>query len=516
MRAFAQPPESVPEFHDDRVMITVTGDENFRSAVRSAGFTAALSAGMGDMFAGTLGASISELAAPVLDVAAKSAQEAVSEVLARYAEVGDVLAMTPVFASTDNLAAAAGAGFRSVAVALAASLAPQPKQKTKGLLAGTSIMRVREKSVRDQIVRELAPKPGVSATPVPRRYLQVRRPRNAPRAAAMPPVAAAVPPASGAAWHLDKTRTSVARKTASFVEPKKVKIAVLDTGIDETHPLLKNRVAKYFNAYPNLAVVSGPKDIIGHGTHVGGTIAAALDSVTGLSGMCECELLALKIFDDQTEFFPQLNYYAYAVQPEMYLRALIQCIEDQVQVANLSIGGPAPTSAQEAQLFNELISGGCTVVAAMGNEREQNSPISYPAAHPGVIAVGATDAIDRVARFSNRGPHISLCAPGQGIWSTVPSYPGQYGFFPDTSSGVRKEGKAIKRDVDYASEDGTSMASPQVAAAAAMYLARHPGASPIDVRTALNDSADKVAGMGGQSFHQDYGYGRLNVEALLR
>jgi hypothetical protein len=55
----------------------------------------------------------------------------------------------------------------------------------------------------------------------------------------------------------------------------------------------------------------------------------------------------------------------------------------------------------------------------MGNEREVGSPPSYPAAIPGVIAVGATSILDRVTRFSNRGEHISLSAPGQTIWPEV-------------------------------------------------------------------------------------------------
>jgi subtilisin family serine protease len=362
-------------------------------------------------------------------------------------------------------------------------------------------------------MRALAPENGATVAPVPRRYLQVRRPvqkRKKPAAS----VAAAVPPASGATWHLQKTRTDEARRVSGFVEPAQIKVAVLDTGIDQAHPLLKSRIAKYLNSYSNLSVVSGSSDIVGHGTHVAGTIAAMFDKVTGVSGMCSCKLYMMKIFDDEAEYFPQYGVYLYGVEPVMYLRALAECLDLGVQVINLSIGGPAAPSVQEANLINELLSSGCVIVAAMGNDRQIGSPISYPAAHPGIIAVGATDLADHVASFSNRGPHISLSAPGKAIWSTMPTYPGRTGFQADLSSGI-KEGKPIARDTTFGDEDGTSMASPQVAAAAAMYLAKSPQSTPVEVRTALTDTAAKTPEMGSKTFHEDYGYGRLDVAALL-
>ncbi|MEO6010838.1 MAG: S8 family serine peptidase [Vicinamibacteraceae bacterium] len=70
----------------------------------------------------------------------------------------------------------------------------------------------------------------------------------------------------------------------------------------------------------------------------------------------------------------------------MYLRALADCIDEDIDVVNLSIGGPAAPDAQESALFEKLTRKGSVVVAAMGNEREQGSPTSYPAAIPGVLA----------------------------------------------------------------------------------------------------------------------------------
>lgn len=528
MALLRPPPEQLPEFHDDLILLTVTGDADFATGLQSAGITAARGAGLGEAMVASLAGPVTMAAAAGLATVRRSVRDKAMEVLSRFAEAGDILRATPILTGAGQVSAAVGAGVNALSVALAASLVPHAAGAAAAL-AGTSMVQVRNAAAREKLVKALADKYGVSAAAVPRRYLFARaKPRKVagrsahpattarrPRPAGAPAIAMAAPPPGGGMWHLDRTHTLLARQAAGFVEPTTVKVAVLDTGIDEGHPLLQGRVARYVHDYPGLPVVSGPRDIIGHGTHVAGTIAAGLDPATGVTGMCRCELQAYKIFDDQAEFIDGFGFFAYTVNPLMYLRALTLCVDAGVEVLNMSIGGTAQPTAQEAQALNELTANGCTIVAAMGNWREQGSPIAYPAAHPGVVAVGATDLGDRVTSFSNRGPHISLCAPGKAIWSTMPTYEGQTGFFADTSADPAKEGRPIKRERDFDDEDGTSMASPQVAAAAAMYVARHPGVTPVDVRTALTASADRVAGMGGASFHPDYGHGRLNVEKLL-
>jgi subtilisin family serine protease len=96
-------------------------------------------------------------------------------------------------------------------------------------------------------------------------------------------------------------------------------------------------------------------------------------------------------------------------------------------------------------------------------------------------------------------------------------YGGQFGFAAAKGpSGRPVEGKPMKRETDYDDWDGTSMASPHVAAAAALVIAKHGRIGPQACRDLLVKRSDVVAGMGGKDFDSDYGYGRLNLESLLR
>ena len=111
----------------------------------------------------------------------------------------------------------------------------------------------------------------------------------------------------------------------------------------------------------------------------------SINNGIGINGMCVCQIHAHKIFDDIPDFIqtPFGAKYVYFTDPVMYLRALFDCIDARVDVVNLSIGGGGRPSAPEAQAFQSLIANGTVVVAAMGNDRQQGSPISYPAAIPG-------------------------------------------------------------------------------------------------------------------------------------
>jgi subtilisin family serine protease len=235
---------------------------------------------------------------------------------------------------------------------------------------------------------------------VPVRYLTVRK-----AAAQAGAGIAAVPPPASTMWNLQKINWEQARALPNFSNASSVKVAVLDTGIDEDHPDLQGRVAGYTFAHPDIPGASGIKDIVGHGTHVSGTIVANTNNNVGINGICDCQLFAWKIFDDLEDPNPKNlpQEFVYFVDTPMYHRALADCVSQGMDVVNLSIGGTREPDPNEQNLFNNLLANGTTVVAAMGNDRQAGNPISYPAAIRGVIAVGATNIDDSVANFSSKG-----------------------------------------------------------------------------------------------------------------
>lgn len=394
-----------------------------------------------------------------------------------------------------------------------------------------------ERGANEQELRKaLAQDPSIRAVSrVPIRYLTMpaaarsggarttRRTRNVAAPASDTPggaVVAAAPPDVSLMWNLKMVRWFEAIALAGYREAKTIKVAVLDTGIDTDHPDLKPQIRSYSWDHPDIPKGTSAKDLIGHGTHVAGTIAATINNALGINGLCNCEIHAWKIFDDTPDLWDRGNgtaHFVYYVTPLLYLRALLDCLDSNMDVINLSIGGPAPLSSAEADAFSALIANNTTVVAAMGNDRWSGSPTSYPAATPGVIAVGATNVMDEITNFSNRGKHIAVTAPGDAIWSTLPTYAGQsrWGAIkgPD---GNWQIGQPVPREINYDAWPGTSMAAPHISAAAAIYLANGGPRSPLAFREALTATVDKIAAMKGENFTPDYGYGRLNLEALIR
>ncbi|WP_457581008.1 S8 family peptidase [Ensifer canadensis] len=396
-------------------------------------------------------------------------------------------------------------------------------QRTPG--GATSLIELASETDVRQLQLSLAADPTVaSVARVPMRYLTTKSParlassKKRPVAAGGSRIAAAPPPAH-TMWNLRRIRWSEARALPNFNDGNSIKVAVLDTGIDSRHPDLRDQIAGYTYAHPDLPGASSAQDLIGHGTHVAGTIAATINNDLGINGISRARIHAWKIFDDRPDLLIYADgtaEYAYFVDPVMYLRALIDCADEGVDVVNLSIGGGAPPDPTESAAFEALLANGTTIVAAMGNERRDGSPISYPAATPGVIAVGATNLQDRITNFSNRGNHITIAAPGDAIWSTLPTYPGQMGWRAERGpDGGWRQGKADVRETDYDAWPGTSMATPHVAGAVALYLANGGSRNPTIVRNTLASSADKVPAMGGQDFTPDFGYGRLNLEQLI-
>lgn len=241
-----------------------------------------------------------------------------------------------------------------------------------------------------------------------------------------------------------------------------VKVGVVDTGIDPTHPEFAGRVLGGTNAIDSKQPWA---DDHSHGTHVAGIIAAALDN-QGVVGVApSADLYAIKVLtkDGQGSLFAILG-------------GIMWCVQNGMDVVNMSLG-----AAQGNQLFemavNQLASADIPLVAAAGND---GKAVNFPAAYESAIAVSAMcpEGGDEnpklcsgkaIATFSSRGPEVDFIAPGVKNLSTVLG--GQY--------------KAYS---------GTSMASPHVAGLAALAVANgHKGAKA--VRAALTRAATALPGL---------------------
>lgn len=184
------------------------------------------------------------------------------------------------------------------------------------------------------------------------------------------------------------------------------RVLVLDTGIDKEHPALKANFEKAKDFSGSGAGLPYPEaDVVGHGTHCAGTIAAAFDS-EGFAGVApQAKLLAGKVCSEQ------------GCSNVAVTAGINWGIQEKVDVISMSLGGPFATAAEKrAAEAAELA--GITIVAASGNDGQPR--VSYPAAFPTVLAVGAINDKIQKTDFSNWGPELDIVAPGAGVVSSVP------------------------------------------------------------------------------------------------
>jgi aqualysin 1 len=250
-------------------------------------------------------------------------------------------------------------------------------------------------------------------------------------------------------------------------------VYVIDSGIYTKGPFLTpdgrphyefgGRAVNVYDALGN----NGGEDCYGHGTHVAGTIGSANYGVAK-----QALLRGVRVFDCKG------NTAGASVDAGI---EWVTRYHLKPAVANMSLG--LPTSDIRAHswdsMVTNMVAAGVTVVVAAGNYN-QDACYYSPARAPGTITVGATDWNDSRASFasstepaSNYGSCVDIFAPGKGIWST----------------GIQWNSGTGSMQGTYISMEGTSMATPHVAGAAALYLQHYPWASPSSVRNALVNTA---------------------------
>lgn len=279
-----------------------------------------------------------------------------------------------------------------------------------------------------------------------------------------------------------------------------VTIAVIDTGIDETHPDL---AAKIVAGYDFVDDDSNPHDLNGHGTHVAGIAAAITNNGVGVAGMSwGARIMPVRVLGadgsgSSSDITSAINWAS----------------THGAKVLNLSLGGTSySTSMQNA--VTSATNAGALVIAAMGNCRTAGggcpyaNPTAYPAAYSNVMAVAATNRSDTYAYYSQYGSHCDIAAPGGamtylhdpgGIYSTLPTYT------------VDMTGDGFSKNYDYL--QGTSMATPYVSGMAALIWSVSPSLTPAQVQQVMQDTA---VDLGPTGWDANYGYGRIDALAALQ
>jgi thermitase len=262
----------------------------------------------------------------------------------------------------------------------------------------------------------------------------------------------------------------------------KTLLAVLDAGVDASHPDLANgagesRVVAGFDAFGSAPGEAG-KDRNGHGTHVAGIAAATANNGRGVVGVAPgVTILAEKVLSDQGS-----GTWSGVAE------GILDAVARGARVLNLSLGDPESAKVLEDALAHAARHD-VLVVAASGNDGQNRK--QYPAAHPGVLAVGATTRADVRAGFSNYGDWISVSAPGHLIYSTYP---------------------AGLKPYYYAYMSGTSMAAPHVAGLAAILRDLRPAWSARQVREHIERTARDL---GDTGFDPQFGHGRIEAGRAL-
>jgi subtilisin family serine protease len=248
-------------------------------------------------------------------------------------------------------------------------------------------------------------------------------------------------------------------------------MAVLDSGVLSSHPDLAGRL-DMADARDFVNNDNNPEDDCGHGTMVAGIIAASTNTVParGVAGATwKGRVLPLKVMHRVSDPQSSTGFSCATDSDDEIASAIDYAVSKRAAVINLSLGGTDPTGPRLQASINNAVAAGVVIVAAAGNDG--SSAPHYPAASPGVLAVGSTNSAGVRSSWSNFGSWVDVMAPGENIYTTM-------------SNG------------GYGSGDGTSFAAPLVSAIVGLMRSVDPNSSAPALVQELAATARAVSGGG--------------------
>jgi type VII secretion-associated serine protease mycosin len=286
------------------------------------------------------------------------------------------------------------------------------------------------------------------------------------------PSALAASSNNSAEWPLDDSHFH-AQQAWRISQGAGVTVAVVDSGVDSTHPDLVGQLVPG-TGFVGVTGDTGYTDASGdsHGTSIAGIIAGTGTGTTGsaMTGLApKATILPVRVSLDNT------------VEPVSLAKGVFYAVDHHARIINVSEGTPTPNPTVRAAITYAL-NHNVLVVAAAGNSGQQGNPPEYPAAFAGVVSVAGVTQDNQPWADSESGPTIALAAPAAGIYSAAD-------------------------DGNYLTVNGTSYGAPYVCAAAALVWSAHPGFTPGQVIRQLTTTADHH----GATAHDDhYGYGTID------
>ncbi|MTW12719.1 S8 family serine peptidase [Pseudoduganella eburnea] len=285
------------------------------------------------------------------------------------------------------------------------------------------------------------------------------------------PIAAVLnDPYLGSEWHINKIGAPAAWDSAQGAG---ITIAILDTGVDSSHPDLAPHMVAGWDIYGN---TSNTSDLCGHGTAVAGSAAAAGNNGVGVSGVSgQSKIMPLRIAYKGTDGL----CYAYA---STIASGVTYAADHGAKVANVSFSNAANSTAVQSAGNYLKSKGGLLFVSANNNARDEGFTPSTA-----LIAVSSTDSNDNLSSFSSYGAFVSLSAPGSNIYTT------------NNGGG-------------YGGWNGTSFSSPVAAGAAALVMSANPTLTADQVQNILFSTAVDLGAAGRDIY---FGYGRVDAAAAV-